>query len=333
VSITGVDSSTAPTREQARAGFAAGHRLWGGYLVTATDDEVLAARANERGLFNLLGPWTTAEFAVVRAAGLRALAYCSGLDDPAGLAAKARDLGLVALLDDETAIRPDGPWADAWLQTSGFGLYGLLGIQDQHAAPYRIAALYPGTPQTATWPVGAPVPAVPHGWQWQGTHIDPATGATVDSLALDDWFAPGPLPSGGGSCRSMSAFAFNGTDHVFELSTAGDVWWSRTSGGAGGQVHGNFVNLGGSGPGPVIEHEEWVSSSGAIVVRAKYATGMVMEAWLQPDAEWPQPVQWFAPDQAGPFGLQGLPGPPGPQGPRGPNLDLELRTALHNLPT
>lgn len=347
--IAGVDSTGTgvPNVGQMLAGQGAGYRVWGGYLVSSSDADVLAARAAGRGMFNLLRPWTAAELVSVRSAGYTVLGFCSGFDDPTALGAKARSLGVVGLLDHESEIRPEGAWADPWLAASGFGLYGVHAIQNAHAAPYRILALYPGFDPGATW--DGPPPSVPHGWQWQGTHVDPVTGITVDSMWLDPFFAPGALPSG--DSKTMSAFAFNGTDHVFELSTSGDILWSRTTGGAGGDVHRQFVTIGGSGPRPdgsaampVVEHNERVSADGAtIIVRAKYANGSILQAWLTPDGPWPQAINWFVPDSAGPFGIQGVPGPvgppgppgqEGPEGPVGPNgADTVLRTALHNLPT
>lgn len=176
--IPALDSSfDAPTPAQAQAAAAAGVRAWGGYLATE----------QRAGAFNLAAPWSRQAFAIVQQAGLRAIAFCSGWDDPVVLRQLAAEWGLLLFLDDEDRIRrltqPD--WRPAFLQASGAGLYGLLS-RHNIAAPYRIAAEYPtGGCTGATWPT-SPAPPEPHGWQCQGTHTE--FGLSVDRSALDDWF-------------------------------------------------------------------------------------------------------------------------------------------------
>lgn len=175
-----------PTPEVCAQALAAGVGAWFGYLATS----------QAAGAFNLLSPWDLASFQVVQASGLQAGAFCSGHDDPATLAELARSWGLArVLLDVEDGIRGDGPWVDGWLATSGFGLYGLLAVQ-YHAAPYRVAALYPAQGcQGGSWPV-TPEPAEAHGWQCQGTHTE--FGLSVDRSVLSPDFFPGARPVGAG---------------------------------------------------------------------------------------------------------------------------------------
>lgn len=174
--VPGVDSAfDMPTLAQAQAFRAAGGRVWGGYLATI----------QEPGAFNLAMPWPRQAFQNVQQAGLRAIGYCSGLDDPSAIRAMAASWGVLATLDCEEGIRPDGPWVPGWLAASGAGLYGLMPVH-HNPAPFRIVAEYPGFDPVATWP--GPPPPEPHGWQWQGTHTEPVTGLQVDSLWLEDWF-------------------------------------------------------------------------------------------------------------------------------------------------
>lgn len=176
--IATVDSSIVrPTLAQAEQANAAGIGMWWGYLATQ----------QAPGSFNLVAPWSQADFDVVLQVFGRAGAFVSGLDDPLALKQLAAAWGIALLaLDDEDAIRaltvPD--WRPAFLQASAAGLYGVLGRHDI-AAPFRIVAGYPGTDPAATWPTSPP-PAEPHGWQWAGTHTE--FGLSVDRSWLDDWF-------------------------------------------------------------------------------------------------------------------------------------------------
>lgn len=183
--IEGRDSSIdRPTPAQARAAYAAGVRVWGGYLGTRPAAEL-----------GLVAVWSREDFAVVQDAGLSAIGFCSGWDDPATAGQLARAWDVRPLLDDEDGIRllttPD--WRPAWLSAAGAGLYGVAGRQNI-AAPWRIVAEYPdaGCPGAA-WPA-EPEPAEPHGWQCQGTHIE--LGLSVDRIVLTDSFvAAAPAPA------------------------------------------------------------------------------------------------------------------------------------------
>lgn len=177
--IAALDSSfDAPTLAQAETARAGGVRAWGGYLATQ----------QQAGAFNLAAPWSRLAFWNVQQAGLLAIAFCSGWDDPIALRRLAAEWGVRLMVDVEDAIRGDGPWVGPFLQASGAGLYGLLEVH-RWPAPCRIVAEYPaGGCPGATWPA-SPAPREPHGWQCQGTHRE--FGLSVDRSALDDWFAGG----------------------------------------------------------------------------------------------------------------------------------------------
>src|SRR5215467_14001219 len=104
--IAGLDSSIdRPTPEIAAAAFAAGVRVWGGYLPPGV---------------GLESPWDQASFQVLQRAGLVAVGFASGNDDPVQVAATARAWGVLGCLDDEPAIRAGNGWQQAWLDASGF---------------------------------------------------------------------------------------------------------------------------------------------------------------------------------------------------------------------
>src|SRR5215467_15188426 len=135
--IAGLDSSfDRPTPAQAEAAFAAGFRAWGGYLPPGV---------------GLASPWDQASFQVVQQAGLRAIGFASGNDDPAQVAATARAWGVLGCLDDEPAIRDGTDWQQAWLDAAGFGHYGLCGAIAGSRARFHIVARYPGFDPDATW--------------------------------------------------------------------------------------------------------------------------------------------------------------------------------------
>jgi hypothetical protein len=183
--IAGLDSSfDRPTPAQAAAAFAAGVRLWGGYIGT-------------RGGLGLASLWSQAEFQVVKDAGMTAIAYCSGFDDPAGVRAMAAAWGVLLGVDVEPGIRDDGPWVPGFLQATGAGLYGLASVHYDTGEPigrgaaWNVIANYPGFDPGVTWVDGLTPPAAPHGRQWEGTHTE--FGLSVDRMWLDDSFTTGEL--------------------------------------------------------------------------------------------------------------------------------------------
>lgn len=161
--VAGLDSSIQrPSAGQAAAMYAAGVRVYGGYLPPG---------------LGLESPWDQASFQVVQAAGMRAIGFASGYDDPVQVAATAAAWGVLGCLDDEAGIRAGSGWQQAWLDASGFGVYGGEAAHGVHAR-FHVAALYPGQDPGATWPSGWARPPGALGWQWQGTHDE--FGVSVD---------------------------------------------------------------------------------------------------------------------------------------------------------
>jgi hypothetical protein len=180
--IAALDSATPPSPAQIAAARAAGIRVWGGYLSTAPFDGL--------SHFGLLRPWSQGEFAAVKALSGVPIAFASGWDDPAGCKLLAASWGVRLCVDVEPAIRGNGPWLQAWLDASGAGLYSFADAFPGRVAAFAILADRSRTPPDpkATWPGWHPQPAMPCGWQWEGTHNE--FGVTVDRLWLDEWFAP-----------------------------------------------------------------------------------------------------------------------------------------------
>jgi len=173
--IAGLDSSISrPSAAQAAAMRARGVRVYGVYLPPGQ---------------GLAAPWDRAAVQVLQDAGLRVIGFASGNDDPAQLMTTAATWGVRGCLDDEAGIRIGSGWQQAWLNASGFGVYGNEPVHGVRAA-FHVAALYPGLDPGATWPPGWARPPGPLGWQWQGTHTDPS-GVVVDSAWYDDWFGRG----------------------------------------------------------------------------------------------------------------------------------------------
>lgn len=185
--IAGRDSSfDRPTPAVLAAASAAGVRAWGGYFGIRP--------RNELGLAVL---WDQADFEVVKAAGMTAIGFCSGWDDPVAIRDRAAAWGILACVDVEPGIRDAGPWMQGWLDASNAGLYGLGRIHAGIVARFHIMSLYPGYDPGATWSPAFARPGIaPVGWQWQGGHSE--FGIDVDSMWLDDWFASltqgGPQP-------------------------------------------------------------------------------------------------------------------------------------------
>jgi len=174
--IEGRDSAYAPNAVQLAAFFAQGVRVFGGYIKLGND--------------GVLNGWSQSDFARVRAAGMTPIGFFSGFDDPATVKALAASWGILAALDDESGMRPDGSWVQAELTASGGGLYGNGWVHNGRAAAFDILSGYPtsGDPSGVSWNTAyAPRPAGPCGWQWAGSHVE--NGITVDSSWLDDWFA------------------------------------------------------------------------------------------------------------------------------------------------
>lgn len=195
--VPGLDSSfDRPTPAQAAAAYAAGVRAWGGYFGSA-DGLGLATR------------WSRQDFEVVKAAGMTAIGFCSGWDDPNWIRDTAAAWGILAAVDVEAHIRDDGPWVQPWLDVSLAGLYGNSSVHYNTAgrrAAFHIVSWYFAVPPACfdpalTWPWWLPRPAAPCGWQFCGTHSE--FGLSVDRSWVDDWFAP--ALSGGTVGADMNA--------------------------------------------------------------------------------------------------------------------------------
>lgn len=287
--IAGLDSSIdRPTPAQAAAAYAAGVRAWGGYLPPG---------------LALESPWDRASFEIVQAAGLRAIGFASGNDDPVQVAATARAWGVLGCLDDEDGIRPEGPWVQAWLDASGFGLYGLGAVHIGRRAPFHVVALYPGADPGATWPGGLQRPGTPVGWQWLGTHDE--FGVSVDRAWYDDWFwfsgilggndmAAAPRPDGS-AVDLFTVRPGGGCNHY--------VWTFRAGWGAPEDLAGGLL--------PHTLSAWWLGVELTVIGQAPDGTwwqNVYNAGW----SGWAAAGVSSATAQPGPAGLPGPPGPPGP---------------------
>lgn len=284
--LAGRDSSSAPSDAQLDAFYAQGVRVFGGYIKLGND-----------GLYN---GWSQADFARVKAHGFIPVAYMSGWDDPAQARAVATSWGVgIVLVDIESGIRPDGSWAQGWLNTAQAGEYGNLPVQ-YHTAAIHEDAGYFGYDPGATWPAGVARPAGICGWQWRGSHLE--NGLTVDSA----WWDDGIAQTFGGSAQKLTGGDdMNATDAKAVLIAAAhgvgrgsvvtqaDVDASAARYVAGTAALDTLV-------------AEVVSTPDAIAyenaVKALIAAGPA-----QPDND-PAPI----PGPAGPPGAQGATGPEGP---------------------
>lgn len=174
--IVGIDSSYAKPTAQLVAQFrAAGVKMWSGYLTTKSGVGIAA-------------PWSQADFDLAKQLGAIPLAFCSGWDDPIACKALAAAWGVRLCLDVENSIRGFGSWVQGWLDASGAGVYGNIGVHGV-SAPFHILSAYPGVQENTTWFSGYTKPNTPCGWQYQGTHVE--FGIEVDTGNYDDWFAQG----------------------------------------------------------------------------------------------------------------------------------------------
>jgi len=189
--IVGLDSSSSrPTPTIISQAWAAGVRVWGGYIATN----------QAPGSFNLASPWDKGSFDVARTLGSTPIGFCSGLDDPAALKALAAQWDVRLCLDVESGIRADGTWVQGWLDTSGAGLYGQHyedtngvwhSIHLNRRAAFHVMSWYIGRDPGATWTGPQPADGTPLAWQWQGSHSE--FGLDVDRGWYDDWFAGGDM--------------------------------------------------------------------------------------------------------------------------------------------
>lgn len=250
--IAGRDSSfTVPSDVQLAVAYAAGVRVWGGYLVSDPDSAILSFRSRRQGMYGLAAPWTSAEFDRVRRAGMAAIGFCSGRDSAAGIRARAQTLGVRACVDAEVGIRADGEggnWIPGWVRDAGAGLYGLASVHHHTGEPlgrgaaFSIVARYPGGDPRATWdPAAGPRPPGLCGWQWRGTTSE-FGGVSTDSLWLDDGFLIGRLtPAAGGDGMAVVHRADNSGTDMFPVRSDGGVeHWFWAVGTSDPALYGNL---------------------------------------------------------------------------------------------
>ena len=168
MTVAGLDSSTPPTASQAQQAAAAGVQVWGGYPPTGGE-------ANG---------WSEADFLIVRQAGMEPIAFYFGVADIQQVIAFCRTAGVRLVCFDEegwTGGAHDSADLSEVRAAGGLyaGLYGHPAAVHQYDGQYdfAVAADYSTAPGD-TWPENSPVPAVPHGRQYQGTH--PEFGLGVD---------------------------------------------------------------------------------------------------------------------------------------------------------
>lgn len=167
-----LDSIQAPTAAQLDAAYADGVRAWNGYLYWPKN-------------------WSKASFDLIKAHGMKCIAYQTGWGDPVASKALAASWGVAGCLDIENGTRPNGSWVAPWLAASGFGYYASRSGYPIAPAPFHIVAEYITNDPGTSWPAGFAVPgSTPHGWQWHGSIGK--YGANVDLNWFDStvWGAP-----------------------------------------------------------------------------------------------------------------------------------------------
>jgi hypothetical protein len=155
---TVIDSWWEPTDAQLAIAVAHGIVGWSGYLKYNATDRIYHG-------------WADATFERVLAHGLVAYGYCSGWAPAGWAAARARALGIKAMLDVESTVRPDGAWVDPWLTASpGVGIYAggaTLNAHRTHRHDGYQIGFYPGGADPGIdWPTANARPNGPCAWQY-----------------------------------------------------------------------------------------------------------------------------------------------------------------------
>jgi hypothetical protein len=351
--IAGLDSSyDAPTLAQAQAAYAAGVRVWGGYI-GSRDGLGLAVR------------WPRMAFWNLQQAGITAIGFCSGWDDPDWIRTTAAEWGILACVDVERGIRDEfdgGTWLPDWLQRAQCGLYGPMSVHYATGEPpgrganFNVLAWYPGFDPRATWfdAIEARPPG-PCGWQWQGTHDEVYTGRrlSVDSMWLDDLLIPsgpgrgGDTPAQAAGGGSSSMVTLTGADGRIHRVLVAESTWTDDHGNRGGPVHwiavtGGTGGLdawgGGDGQLPGEQGGGWIVAGTLaaslwtwpekgrelLIVQGRGGDRRLYRKACFTD-DYTMQAEWTAvngPAIAVP-GAAVVPGPAGPPGPAGASIDVE----------
>jgi hypothetical protein len=182
---TVIDTWWEPSEAQVRAAKATGWIVgWSGYLSNGHD--------------SVYHGWADATFRMIVANGMLSYGYCSGLSAPGVMAGRAKSLGITAILDVESTIRPDGAWVDPWLAASpGVGIYGSAGVMSAHGAHghagYQLGG-YPGGDPGLAWPAQNARPNGPMAWQYTDLLFVPGVGTVDGSHFGSGWNIPAVTP-------------------------------------------------------------------------------------------------------------------------------------------
>lgn len=330
--IASLDSSfSRPDAATAATAYAAGVRVWGGYF-GSVDGLGLATR------------WSRADFDVVRNAGMTAIGFCSGRDDPVWIRDTATAWGILACVDVERFIRDDGPWVDGWLASSQSGLYGNGSVHFETGQPvgrgaaFNIVSGYYGYDPRATWEPWLPLPAAPTGWQWRGGHSE--FGLDVDSSWLDDWFLPSftsppierqPLSGGARMFDFRPGSAELRADLVY-VDQQGHLKHRWANGGITGLLStsaGEEDLSAGLQFAPLSAACRWDPAGANLNISAVGLDGVLYGLYKDVTGNGPG---WFT--ATSPRAAVGQPGPAGPAGPKGDpgTVDAALRAYLKGAP-
>lgn len=253
-------------------------------------------RRDSAGNLISLGGVTAAHVAAARAAGFGTAGIVvpgnhPAASDPDAALAKARAFGIpqTALIADlEQFSFPDPAWV------AHFGdvvrRAGWLALRYGDVVPLRSYPTLDGDwvshgagilVRAGTYRPAPAVPAIPGivADQYAVQVVIGGHGYDV-SVAKAELFGDrsGPVEqyTGGASVGATTAvIRIGGTLHTLDLTMAGDLIWTRTTGGAGGQVHagagGAFWNMGGTGvPGGIRDFAAVEDDFGQLVIRAKF---------------------------------------------------------------
>jgi hypothetical protein len=262
------DGAIAPTPSQAKALFADGGRVYGGYLASQGTTH----------------SWSPQDFATVKTAGFTVIPIYvaqlyhgpgsaqSGAQDGRSAVEQAHRLGMppgtkIAL--DVEADRGAGPavmaYAQAWAETVRQlghvpGLYGTAQLCNQAGTRFDwiwVAHYIGSEPPSADHP-GVGVCSGRRAWQWRGGHYE--FGASVDRSIADDWFVDGASNE-----EEVEMFSFTDPKNGCKVlcDRAGAVFNFNADGTVGGHYlgglnnHPDFHAGEGQANGPVVAIAPW----------------------------------------------------------------------------